>query len=105
MMAGAVGERMREFGIRLALGARAGAIVRLVVRHVFAVTGIGLAAGLGAAAFATRTIDSRLFGVTPLDPWTLEGACAVLAALAVTATLLPAWRATRADPVAALRSE
>jgi predicted permease len=105
MMAGAVGERMREFGIRLALGARAGAIVRLVVRHVFAVTGIGLAVGLGGAAFATRTIESRLFGVTPLDPWTLGGACAVLAALALTATLLPAWRATRADPVAALRAE
>jgi predicted permease len=105
MMAGAVGERMREFGIRLALGARAGAIARLVVRHVFAVTGIGLAAGLGATAFATRTIESRLFGVTPLDPWTLGGACALLAVLAVTATLLPAWRATRADPVAALRAE
>jgi predicted permease len=105
MMAGAVGERMREFGIRLALGARAGAIVRIVVRHVVVVTGIGLAAGLGAAAFATRAIESRLFGVAPLDPWTLGAACAMLAAMALTATLLPAWRATRADPVAALRSE
>jgi putative ABC transport system permease protein len=105
MMAGAVGERMREFGIRLALGAQSGAIVRIVVRHVLIVIGIGLVAGLGTAAFATRAIESRLFGVTALDPWTLAAACAALAALALTATLLPAWRATRADPVAALRSE
>ena len=103
MMAGSVGERMREFGIRLALGARAGSLVRLVLRQVALVTGIGLVAGLGAAAFATRTIESRLFGVTPLDPLALGAACAALAGLAVAATLLPAWRATRADPVEALR--
>jgi ABC-type antimicrobial peptide transport system permease subunit len=105
MMAGAVGERMREFGIRLALGARAGSVVRLVLRHALVVVALGLAAGLGAAALTTEALASRLFGVTPLDPWTIGGACLVLAALALAATLLPALRATRADPVRALRSE
>ena len=105
MMAGAVGERMREFGIRLALGARAGSVVRLVLRHALVVIALGLGAGLAAAALTTQAIASRLFGVPPLDPWTIGGACIVLAALALAATLLPALRATRADPVGALRSE
>ncbi len=105
MMAGAVGERMREFGIRLALGARAGSVVRLVLRHALVVVALGLAAGLGAAALATQALASRLFGVTPLDPLTIGGASVVLAALALGATLLPALRATKADPVRALRTE
>lgn len=105
MMAGAVGERMREFGIRLALGARTGSVVRLVLRHALVVITLGLAAGLGAAALTTQAISSRLFGITALDPWTIGGACVTLATLALAATLLPALRATRADPVTALRAE
>jgi len=105
MMAGAVGERMREFGIRLALGARAGSLVSLVLRHAVQVIALGLIAGLGAAALTTQAIASRLFGVAPLDPLTIGAACIVLLALALSATLLPALRATQADPVKALRSE
>lgn len=105
MMAGAVGERMREFGIRLALGARAGSVVRLILRHALVVIALGLMAGLAVAALTTQTLASRLFGVTPLDPWTLGGACIALSALALAATLLPAFRATRADPVSALRTD
>jgi predicted permease len=105
MMAGAVGERMREFGIRLALGARAGSVVRLVLRQALWVIALGLGAGLGAAALTTQAIASRLFGVTPLDPLTVAAACILLAVLALVATVLPALRATRADPVTALRTD
>jgi putative ABC transport system permease protein len=105
MMAGAVGDRMREFGIRLALGAKASSLVRLVLRHSLQVIAFGLVAGLGAAALTTQAIASRLFGVTPLDPWTVGAACVILSALALAATLVPALRATRADPVSALRAE
>ncbi|HUR21196.1 MAG TPA: ABC transporter permease [Vicinamibacterales bacterium] len=105
MMAGAVGERMREFGIRLALGAHAGSIVRLVVRHVLHVIALGLMTGLLAAWLTTQAIAARLFGVTPLDAWTIGAACVLLSVLSLIATLLPALRATRADPVSAFRAE
>lgn len=105
MMACAVGERMREFGIRLALGARTRGLLGLVLRSALGVTAIGIAAGLGASSWTARALESRLFGVAAMDPVTLGGACAALAMLAIVATLIPAWRATRADPVASLRAE
>lgn len=105
MMAGAVTERMREFGIRLALGARAGGLLHLVMRSALFVTIVGLAAGLVAALLASRFVASRLYGVAPHDPITLAAASALLIALALVATAIPAMRATRADPVRSLRTE
>ena len=105
MMACAVGERMREFGIRLALGAGAGRLLRLVLASAARVTAAGVTLGVAAAVVATRGLESRLYGVTRYDPLTLLGACGLLFLLAVVATLLPAMRATRADPVRALRVE
>ena len=103
MMACAVGERMREFGIRLALGARAPALLRLVLRSALTVTAAGLAAGVGAALLASRVLASRLYGVSGHDPAALAGACGLLVMLSVLASTLPALRATRADPVRSLR--
>jgi ABC-type antimicrobial peptide transport system permease subunit len=80
-------------------------VVRLVLRHALVVIALGLVTGLAAAALTTQAIASRLFGVTPLDPWTIGGASAGLSALALVATLLPALRATQADPTTALRAE
>jgi predicted permease len=103
MMACAVGERMREFGIRLALGARTPFLLRMVIGSALRVTLVGLLVGAAAAYVATRGLQARLYGVTPGDPLTLFAACAALLLLAVMASVAPAWRATRADPVRALR--
>jgi ABC-type antimicrobial peptide transport system permease subunit len=103
MMACAVGERMREFGIRLALGARAGRLLRLVLVSAARVTAAGVALGAAAAVVLTGGLESRLYGVTRHDPLTLLGTCGLLFVLSVLASLLPALRATRADPVRALR--
>jgi putative ABC transport system permease protein len=105
MMACAVGERMREFGIRMALGARAATLLRLVLRSALTVTAAGLAAGIGAALLASRVLESRLYGVSGQDPMTVGAACGILLTLSILASALPALRATRADPVASLRVE
>ena len=105
MMACAVGERTREFGIRLALGARASTLLRLVLRTALTVTAIGLAAGIAGAAAGTRALESRLYGVTRYDPLSAAAACAALLAIALVASALPAWRASRVDPVRSLRVE
>jgi putative ABC transport system permease protein len=103
MMAYSVGERMREFGIRMALGARAASLLTLVVGSAVTVTAVGMAAGAGAAMLLSRVLESRLYGVSGHDPVTLSAACAILLALSMLAALVPALRATRADPVRSLR--
>jgi len=105
MMAGAVSERRREFGIRLALGAHGGRVLALVVRSALAMTMCGLAAGLTTAALAKQAIASRLYGVTTFDPATLAAATALLVVLTLAASLVPAIRAARVDPVSSLRSD
>jgi ABC-type antimicrobial peptide transport system permease subunit len=105
MLACAVGERMREFGIRLALGARAPILLRQVLYSAIRVTAIGMAGGLAAAYVATRTLEARLYGLTHSDPSTLVVTCAGLVAIAIIASLGPAVRAARADPIQAIRSE
>ena len=105
MMACAVGERTREFGIRLALGARASMLLGLVLRSALTVTGIGLAVGMAAAMASARVLESRLYGVTRYDPVSAAAACAALLLVALLASALPALRATRVDPVRSLRSE
>jgi predicted permease len=105
MMAYTVGERMREFGIRLALGARAAALLGLVVRSALIVAVCGLTAGIGAALLISKALESRLFGVTGHDPAAIGVAAAIVLTLSVLASGLPALRAMRADPVASLRME
>ena len=100
-----VRERMREFGIRVALGATANDILRLVLRAGLTIAVTGVAIGLAAAAILTRTLSSLLFGVTPLDPVTFVAAPAVLVATAVVAAAIPAIRAIRVDPAVTLRQD
>jgi predicted permease len=100
-----VARRQTEIGIRLALGAQRRNVIGVSVGQTAITTAIGLAAGLTAAAIATRYLKTLLFGITPLDPATFVAAPAVLAAVALLTCYLPARRATRIDPMIALRSE
>jgi putative ABC transport system permease protein len=97
--------RTREIGVRVALGARPGAVCGLVVRDGLWTTAVGLLAGLVCALWATRLLASQLYGVGRLDPWSFVGAPLVLLAVAALAAGLPARRAAQADPMAALRQE
>ena len=101
----AVQRRTSEIGIRMALGAQRGDVIGLVLRQSLTLTAIGIALGLGAAAAATRYVQGMLFGLTPLDPWTFAGVAIVFAVVAAIAAMIPARRATRVDPLTALRSE
>jgi hypothetical protein len=100
-----VTERTPEIGIRRALGAPRTAVVALVLRQGLVPTGLGLAAGLIAAAVSVRSLRSQLFGIAPLDAVSFASAVAFLLIVALIATLLPAARATRVDPAVALRRD
>ncbi len=97
--------RRREIGLRMALGAQAGAIVRLVVREGLVFVAGGLALGLAASLAASRILKTQLFGVSDWDPVAFAGASAVLIGVALLAAHGPARRAARVDPMTALRSE
>ena len=105
VMAYGVAERTREIGIRMALGSRPGEALQLVPGRGMRLVGMGLVVGLGAALGATRLLTSMLFEVKSFDPATLAAACAALFAVALIANYLPARRATRVDPLVALRYE
>jgi putative ABC transport system permease protein len=98
-----VGRRTGEIGLRMALGARGRDVVMLVVGRSLLLTLIGLAIGLAAAAAATRLVSTFLFGVTATDPLTFAGIAALLTLIAALASVLPARRASRVDPLVALR--
>jgi ABC-type antimicrobial peptide transport system permease subunit len=100
-----VTRRTQELGLRMALGAKRSAVVGLVLRQGLVMTGAGLAAGLVSAGIAARLIESQLFGIATFDPVTYATVAALLASVAILATLIPAWRATRVDPMEALRYE
>ena len=100
-----VTERRREIGIRMALGAKREAVLRSVMAHGLKLTCIGLAAGLAGALALTRLMETLLFEVRPTDPATLVSVAAVITFVATIACLVPAHRATRVDPIAALREE
>jgi len=100
-----VSQRTQEIGIRVALGARAGDVSRLVLREGLLMGGLGVAVGLAAAVASTRVLRSLLFEVTPTDPTTLGAVACLLLAVAIAATLLRARRATKVDPMVALRYE
>jgi putative ABC transport system permease protein len=100
-----VARRRNEIGIRMALGAEQSRVLRMVLREVAILIGAGLAIGLGAAIGTTRFVESFLYGMKPNDPWTLTLAACVLALVAALAGFLPARRASRQDPMTALREE
>ena len=105
LIAYSVSQRTREFGIRYALGAQVGDVLRLVIGQGARLTAFGLVIGVLAAAGVARLMETLLFRTTAYDPLVFGGVVFVLAAIGLLAALLPALRATKADPVAALRAE
>jgi len=101
----AVGQRTREFGIRMALGAETRDVLKLILEQGLALTIAGIAIGCAAALAFARMIASRLYGVSATDPLSVLSAAALLAAVAIAASYIPARRAVRIDPMAALRHE
>lgn len=100
-----VTQRMREMGIRMALGARGADIVKLIVQQGLKLTAIGVAIGLAAAFAVTRVLSSLLYGVTPTDEIAFGGVALLLTLIAMLASYIPARRATKADPIASLRHD
>jgi ABC-type antimicrobial peptide transport system permease subunit len=100
-----VTERTRELGVRMALGADAGDTLRLVLGRSMVLVGAGVICGLIVAAAMTRVIAGLLYQVSPLDPVVLIAVSALIAACALAASYIPARRATKVDPLVALRFE
>ena len=100
-----VSQRTNEIGIRFALGAGSTEIVRLLLREALILAAIALAVGLAGSLALTRVLQTLLFEITPTDPATLASACVVILAVSALAAILPARRAVRVDPIAALRYE
>ena len=100
-----VNRRTREIGIRMALGARAPDVLRLVMKNGLLLTLVGVGSGLGAALALTRFLKSLLFGIESTDTLTYVAVSALLIFIALLATYLPARRATKVDPLEALRYE
>jgi putative ABC transport system permease protein len=105
IVAYAVGQRTREIGLRIALGAPRGTILSLMLREGLLYTGLGVAAGVGLALGLTRLMGSLLYGVQATDTATFGGVMGTVGMIAAAASLLPAYRATRVDPSVALRNE
>jgi len=105
VLAFSVARRTPEIGVRMALGARRAAVLRMVVGEGLRLCALGVGLGLAASAPLTRLLRSLLFGVSPSDPLTLVAASAALLLVAVMACYVPARRATEVDPMVALRHE
>jgi putative ABC transport system permease protein len=105
VLAYSVTQRTRELGVRLALGAQPGDVRRMVVREGMTLGLAGIAAGLAGAVALSHLLTALLFGIRPRDPATFGAVAAILIAIALAACYIPARRATRIDPVVALRDE
>jgi ABC-type antimicrobial peptide transport system permease subunit len=105
VVAFATRQRTQEIGIRMALGARRGDVLRLVLNRSFRLTLAGLAIGIAVSMALTRFLRSRLFEVGPTDPLTYAGVALLLGLVALVACYIPARRATKVDPMVALRYE
>lgn len=105
VMAYSVSQRTQEFGLRMALGSSAGAVIALVLRQSLVLAAVGIAAGLALAAALTRLLANFLYGVSPFDPATFIAVPLLLTFIVLLACWLPARRATRVDPIVALRAE
>ena len=105
VLAYAVTQRTRELGIRIALGADAAALIRMVTMRGLGLALAGLAVGVAGALWTTRFLDSKLFGVTSRDPLTLVAVVVLFCVTALSASYVPARRATRVDPLTSLRAE
>jgi putative ABC transport system permease protein len=100
-----VAQRRREIGVRMALGATPRAVITDVLGHGLRLTGVGVAAGVALALVATRLLNTLLFGTSPTDAVTFASAAVLLVVIAAAASLVPALRASRVDPLIALRDE
>jgi predicted permease len=105
VMAFVVARRTKELGVRMALGARPGSVIWLVMREVLLLVAIGLAVGIPAAIGLGRFVAAQLYGIKANDPLVAGASIAMLIAVAGVAGLIPAWRASRIDPILALRYE
>jgi predicted permease len=101
----ATSQRAREFGIRIALGATRGRVVSHVLRASAVLTAFGSVVGVAGSLLLTRSLSSLLFEVSPLDLLSFSAAVTLLAFVSIGASLLPAWRAARVDPIVAMQSE
>ena len=98
-----VGQRTKEIGVRLALGARRTAVVWMVLRQVVRVVALGVLIGAAGVGVVGRLVTPLLFGLQPTDPWTIDSAAILLVGIAVLAGSLPARAASRLDPATVLR--
>jgi predicted permease len=105
VMAYSVAQRTREFGVRVAMGAKPRDIMRLILRESSMLTICGMVAGLILAALSTRLVADAIYGISPLDPLTYGAVVLVLAAVGFAASYVPAHRAAKVDPMVALRYE
>ena len=105
VMAFAVTQRQQEIGIRMAIGAQRGDILSMILRGGLRLVALGVAAGLAGSLALTRVLQGQLFGISAYDPLTFAGIAGLLTAVAAVACLLPALRATRVDPLVAVRAE
>jgi putative ABC transport system permease protein len=105
MLSYSVQQRSQEIGIRMALGANRSDVLGMVVKQGMTLAGLGIAIGVAGALALSRLLTALLFGVKPYDPLTFVAVALVLAATSMVACWIPAWRATRVDPMLALRYE
>lgn len=105
VLSGSVTERMREIGVRVAVGATRGNILTLVIRQGMTLTALGVVIGVSGAVLASQTLISLLFGVSRLDPVTYLGVVVLLVGISLIACGVPAWRAAHVDPATTLRAE
>lgn len=103
VMSHVTNQRRTELGIRIAMGAQPTSILALIMAHGFRLLAIGTMTGIAAALMTARLIASHLFGVTPNDPLTFTVVCGVLAGAGLLACAIPAYRATRVDPLIVIR--